>query len=73
MVAEGHVFMYMIRFKYDFTVLQLAWSLIIPSMFRRSPSTSARAHEMAELVKGLAAKPDNLSSVPGTDMVEGEN
>ena len=28
---------------------------------------------MAHLVKGLAAKPANSSSIPGTNMVEGEN
>jgi hypothetical protein len=27
---------------------------------------------MAQQIKGLATKPDNLSSVPGTPVVEGE-
>lgn len=31
------------------------------------------AGEMAQQVKGLATKPDDLSSVPGAYMVEGEN
>jgi hypothetical protein len=36
-------------------------------------SENGRAREMAHLVKGLAAKPANSSSIPGTNMVEGEN
>ena len=32
-----------------------------------------RASEMAQLERGLAAKADSLSSIPGTHMVEGEN
>jgi hypothetical protein len=31
-----------------------------------------RAGEMAQWVKALAAKPDNLNSIPRTHMMEGE-
>lgn len=35
--------------------------------------SAMRASEMAQLGKVLATKPDNLGSVPETNVVEGEN
>lgn len=32
-----------------------------------------QAGEMVQQIKGLAEKPDDLSSIPGTNTVEGEN
>lgn len=49
----------------------------IPSDPHRGGVTAAFKNEgsgkMAQWVKILAAKPDNLSSIPGTHVVEGEN
>lgn len=46
--------------------------MVLPSFFFFLMSLYKLADEMAQLVKGLAAKPADLSSIPGIHMVEGE-
>jgi hypothetical protein len=36
-------------------------------------SRPSQAYKMAQLVRGLAAKPKDLNLIPGSHMVEGEN
>lgn len=40
---------------------------------RPCPKIKFQASEMAQHLKVLAAKPNNLSSIPGTYMMEGKN
>ena len=45
----------------------------VPYSYLGNQNKCSRASEMVQQVKVLAAKPDDLSSIPGTHTVEREN
>lgn len=61
----------------DLSLTRVAWKAHVPASAHLSAVSiskpQAEAHEVAQWMKVFAAKPSNLSLMPGTNMVEGQN